>query len=71
MSKSLKTVTQLKLRGFVEFVWDGDVRLALVRVTSENLKRVDLSGCYNISAGGIDHILMYMSKSCSGTRRLT
>jgi hypothetical protein len=52
-------------------VWDGDVRLALVRVTSENLKRVDLSGCYNISAGGIDHILLYMSKSCSGARRLT
>ncbi len=45
MLKGLKTATQLNLSGFAQFVRDGDVRLALVRVTSENLKRVDLTFC--------------------------
>ena len=43
MLKALKTATQLNLSGFAESVRDGDVRLALVHVTSENLKRVDLT----------------------------
>ena len=42
----LKTATQLILRG--QFVrkdsTDRDMRLALVRETSENLTRIDLSG---------------------------
>ena len=41
--KALKTAPQVNLSGFAESVRDGDVRLALVHVTSENLKRVDLT----------------------------
>jgi hypothetical protein len=59
----LKTSTQLSLSGFAESVRDEDVRLALVRVTSENLKRVDLSFCHNISAGCMEHILQSMTCS--------
>jgi hypothetical protein len=62
--KSLKTATQLNMSGFAESVRDEDVRLALVRVTSENLKRVDLSFCHNISAGGMEDILQYMAEKC-------
>jgi hypothetical protein len=65
LSHSLKTAHQLMLSGFAESVTDGVVRLALVRVTSENLKRIDLSGCYNISAGGMEYILQYI-ETCSG-----
>ena len=67
--KSLKTATQLDLSGFAESVRDEDVRLALVRVTSENLKRVDLSGCHNISAGGMEDILQYIA-TCSGVKEV-
>jgi hypothetical protein len=41
--KALKTAPRLDLSGFADSVRDEDVRLALVRVTSENLKQVDLS----------------------------
>jgi ankyrin repeat protein len=43
------------------------VRLALVRVTSENLKRVDLSFCHHISAGGMEDILHI---TCSGVKEV-
>jgi hypothetical protein len=46
------------------------VRLALVRVTSENLKRVDLSGCHHISAGGMQDILQYLAETCSGVEEV-
>jgi hypothetical protein len=68
--KSLKTTSQLNLSGFAESVRDEDVRLALVRVTSENLKRVDLSFCHNISAGGMEDILHTWPRNAV-SRRLT
>ena len=40
---ALKTAHQLNMSGFAESVTDGVVRLALVRVTSENLRLVNLS----------------------------
>ena len=52
----LKTAPQFNLSGVAESVRDEDVRVALVRVTSENLKRVDLSFCHNINAGDIQDI---------------
>ncbi len=58
---ALKTAHQLNLSGFSESVTDGVVRLALVRVTSENLRLVNLSGCRNISAGGMEGILQYVA----------
>ena len=70
MLKAFKTVPQLNLSGFAESVRDEDVRLALVRVTSENLKRVDLSFCHNISAGGMEDILQYMAEACSGVKEV-
>jgi hypothetical protein len=60
---ALKTAHQLNLSGFAESVTDGVVRLALVRVTSENLKRIDLIGCHNIRAGGMEDILLYMAET--------
>ena len=64
--KSLKTTPHLILGGgFAESVTDEVVRLALSRVASENLKRVDLSGCHNISAGGMEYILQYIAETCS------
>ena len=67
---ALKTANQLILSGFnAEYVTDGVVCLALVRVTSENLKRVDLSGCHNISAGGMEDILQYIATS-SGVKEV-
>ena len=69
--ESLKTATQLILRGrYAECVTDRDARLALVRVTSENLKRIDLSGCHNISAGGMEDILQYIAETCSGVEEV-
>ena len=68
--KSLKTAPQLDLSGFAESIRDEDVRLALVRVTSENLKRVDLSGCHNISAGCMEDMLQYMTEKCSGVKEV-
>jgi ankyrin repeat protein len=68
--KSLKTAPQLNLSGFAESVRDEDVRLALVRVTSEHLKRVDLSGCHHISAGGMEDILHYISATCCGVKEV-
>ena len=70
MLKSLKTATQLDLSGFAESVRDEDVRLALVRVTSENLKRVDLSGCHNISARGMEDFLQYIAEKCPGVKEV-
>ena len=68
--KALKTAPHLILRGqFAESVTDGVVRLALVRVTSENLKRIDLSGCRNISASGIEEIL-HMIETCSNIKEV-
>ena len=64
---ALKTAHQLNLSGFAESVTDGVLRLALVRVTSENLRLVSLSGCHNISAGGMEDILQHVQES----RRLT
>ncbi len=42
--KSLKTVTQLDLSGFTESLWDEDVWLSLVHVTSGNLRRSTWEG---------------------------
>jgi len=67
---ALKTAHQLNLSGFAESVTDGVVRLALVRVTSENLRLVNLSGCHNISAGGMEDILQYVAEHCSGVEEL-
>ncbi len=49
---------------------DGVVCLTLVRVTSENLRLVNLSGCHNISAGGMEDILQYVVEHCSGVEEL-
>jgi hypothetical protein len=65
-SNALKTAHQLNLSGFAESVTDAVVRLALVRVTSENLRLVNLSGCRNISAGGMEDILQYVAETCAG-----
>ncbi len=46
------------------------MRLALVRVTSENLRLVNLSGCHNISAGGMDDILQHVAAHCSGVKEV-
>ena len=70
MLKALKTTPQLNLSGFAESVRDEDVRLALVRVTSEHLKRVDLSGCHHISAGGMEDILQYMAETCCSVKEV-
>jgi hypothetical protein len=67
---ALKTARQLNLSGFAEFVTDGVVRLALVRVTSENLRVVNLSGCHNISAGGMEDILQYISVTCASVKEV-
>ena len=67
---ALKTAHQLNLSGFAESVTDGVVRLALVRVTSENLRLVNLSGCHNISAGGMEDILQYVAEHCSCVQEL-
>ena len=67
---ALKTAHQLHLSGFAESVTDGVVLLALVRVTSENLRLVNLSGCQNISAGGMEEILQYVAEHCSGVEEL-
>jgi hypothetical protein len=64
---ALKTAPQLILSGFPEST-DRDVRLALSRVASENLNRIDLSGCHNISADGIQDILLCMT--CSGVKEV-
>jgi len=67
---SLKTVPQLILSGFAESVTDEVVRLALLRVASENLRLVDLSGCHNISPGGMEDILQYLLETCSGLKEI-
>jgi hypothetical protein len=67
---ALKTAPQLILSGFADSVTDGVVRLALVRVTSENLRLVNLSGCQNISPGGMENILQYISEKCSGVKEV-
>jgi hypothetical protein len=67
---ALKTAHQLNLSGFAESVTNGVVRLALVRVTSENLRLVNLSGCHNISTGGMEDILQYVAEHCSGVEEL-
>jgi hypothetical protein len=67
---ALKTARQLNLSGFGESVTDSVVRLALVRVTSENLRVVNPSGCRNISAGGMEDILQYMAETCSGVKEV-
>ena len=64
---ALKTAPQLILSGFPQST-DRDVRLALSRVASENLNRIDLSGCHNISADGIQDILQSMT--CSGVKEV-
>jgi ankyrin repeat protein len=61
---ALKTAKKLILSGFAESVTDGVVRLALSRVASANLRLVDLSGCHNISAGGMEEILQYVADTC-------
>ena len=67
---ALKTAHQLNLSGFAESVTDGVVRLALARVTSENLRLVNLSGCHNISADGMEYILQYVAAHCSGVKEV-
>ena len=53
---ALKTAHQLNLSGFAESVTDGVVRLALVRVTSENLryKRLCTFVCSTVHATSAD-----------------
>ena len=46
------------------------MRLALSRVASENLRLVDLRGCHNISAGGMEDILQCMAETCSGVKEV-
>ena len=70
MLNDLKTVTQLDLSGFAESVRDEDVRLTLVCVTSENLKRVDLSFCHHIITGDMEDILQYMTETCSRVKEV-
>ncbi len=41
------------------------MRLALARVTSENLRVVNLSDYHNISPGGVEDILQYIAETCS------
>jgi hypothetical protein len=67
---SLKTAHRLNLSGFAEYVTDGVVRLALVRVASENLRVVNLSGCHNISPGGMEDILQYICGTCCGVKEV-
>jgi hypothetical protein len=67
---ALKTAHQLHLSAFAESVTDGVVRLALVRVTSENLRLVNLSGCHNISAGGMEDFLQYLADKCPGVKEV-
>jgi hypothetical protein len=66
---ALKTAPQLILSGFGGSVTDEVVRLALLRVASENLRLVDLSGCHNISPGGMEDILQY-TETCSGLKEI-
>jgi hypothetical protein len=68
--KALKTAPQLILSPFAASVKDGDVRLALRRVASENLKVVDLSGCYQITADGMEDILQIMTSSGVGVKEV-
>jgi hypothetical protein len=65
LRNALKTAHQLNLSGFAESVTDAVVRLALVRVTSENLRVVKLSSCHSISPGGMEDILQYISGDTS------
>ena len=67
---ALKTAHQLNLSGFAESVTDAVVRLALVRVTSENLGVVNLSGYHNITAGCMEHILQSTAETCSGVKEV-
>jgi ankyrin repeat protein len=67
---ALKSAHELNLSGFAESVTDGVVRLALVRVTSENLRVVNLTGCHRISAGGMENILQYIAVTCSGVKEV-
>ena len=67
---ALKTAHQLNLSGFAESVTDEVVRLALIRVTSENLRLVNLSGCHNISPGGMEYIFQYISETCLGVKEV-
>jgi hypothetical protein len=68
---SLKTAHELNLSGFAEsVVTDGVVRLALVRVTSKNLTVVNLRGCRNISPGGMEDIMQYISETCCGVKEV-
>jgi hypothetical protein len=67
---ALKTAHQLDLSGVAESVTDGVVRLALGRVASENLRAVNLSGCRNISPGGIEDILQHISETCPGVKEV-
>ncbi len=41
------------------------MRLALARVTSENLRVVNLSGYPNISPSDVEDILKYIAETCS------
>ena len=66
---ALKTAPELILSGFAGSVTDEVVRLALVRVTSENLRMVNLSGCNNISPGGMEDILQYIA-TCPGVKEV-
>jgi hypothetical protein len=49
---------------------DGVASLALSRVASENLRLVSLSGCHNMSAGGVEEILQYISVTCSSVKEI-
>jgi hypothetical protein len=65
-ANALKTAHELNLSVFAESVTDEVVRLALVRVTPENLGVVNLSGCHNISPGDMEYIL----ETCCGVKEV-
>ncbi len=65
----LKTAYQLNLSGFPESATYEVVCLVLVRVTSENLRVVNLGDCHNISPGVMEDILLLRHVVVS--RRLT
>jgi hypothetical protein len=59
----------ISLRGFPG-VTGADVLLSLARVSSENLKSIDLSGCRGISARSMEDILQNMAETCAGLEEI-
>ena len=56
--------------GCIRDVTGADVLLALERVSSENLKTVDLSGCQGISARSMEDILQHIATRCANVKEV-